>query len=167
MNPKDSYRDSAAELSYSVSRTTCRDEAVRRTWGKRRGNTYMRYLFDAMLLHNFHCPADKCARYQCIDKRSTRDGEQQRQGLTYATLPPVLMHTQHRDIAPVRDISMHALLANDDTHWVRRLTRISLNTRRRRALSWINLTPSSREVRNLRGTPDAAYALARQPRFST
>ena len=36
------------------------------------------------------------------------------------------MHTKHGNIAPVGDISMHALLADDDTHRVRRLTRISL-----------------------------------------
>ena len=163
MNPRDSYSDNAAELSYSVSSTTCGTKSAKGGRGVRHSSC-MRYLFYSVLLHDLDGSADKRTCYRAM---STTRTARRRSALTYPPFPPALMYAQHGNIASVRDISVHALLANDDTHRVRRLTRISLNARRRRALSWINLTPSSREVRNLRGTPDAAYALARQPRFST
>ncbi len=49
--------------------------------------------------------------------------------LTYTSLTPVLMHAQHGDIASVRDISVHTLLAHDHSHRIRRLVWISLNRR--------------------------------------
>ena len=77
-----------------------------------------------MLFHHFHGSTHESACYENAGYPESRDGPRQRR--TYTPFPPGLMHTKHGNIAPVGDISMHALLADDDTHRVRRLTRISL-----------------------------------------
>ena len=83
----------------------------------------MRYLFHSVLLHDLDGSADKRTCYRSM---STTRAARRRRALTYPPFPPALMYAQHGNIASIRDISVHALLANDDTHRVRRLTRISL-----------------------------------------
>jgi len=64
------------------------------------------YFFYTMLLHDLHGFSNK--------------------GTGYPALPPILTYTQHRDVASIRMLSMHALLTHNDADRIirRRLGRV-------------------------------------------